>query len=48
MRILKIEGTGTDGDRNPNILPSITQLSNSALKAVGSTMTQQRIPATGQ
>ncbi|PMD12022.1 hypothetical protein NA56DRAFT_695776 [Hyaloscypha hepaticicola] len=34
--------------KNPNILPSITQLSNSALKAVGSTMTQQRFPATGQ
>ncbi|PMD40171.1 hypothetical protein L207DRAFT_528554 [Hyaloscypha variabilis F] len=33
--------------RNPNILPSITQLSNLALKAVGSTMTQQKFPATG-
>lgn len=32
--------------RNPNILPSITQLSNSALTNVGSTKTQVKFPTT--
>nr|ARJ57516.1 putative secreted effector protein CSEP034 [Podosphaera xanthii] len=34
--------------RNPNILPSITKLSNAALDAVGLPMTAQKFPATGQ
>lgn len=32
--------------RNPNILPSITQLSNAALSAMGLPQTQQKFPAT--
>lgn len=32
--------------RNPNILPSITQLSNAALDAMGLPQTQQKFPAT--